>query len=80
MSNIIDSSLILKDLVVGGGTAQKPCQQKAIGAGNELAHGSVDVSGLVHIGAEAFDKGDATLMVAPSHHCLLYTSPSPRDS
>ena len=56
MTNEIDSALITKDLVVGGGTAQKPCQQKAIGAGNELAHGSVDVSGLVHIGAEAFDN------------------------
>ena len=66
MSNVIDSALVLKDLVVGGGTAQEPSQQKGIGAGNDLLHGSVDVSGVVHIGAEAFDKGESTLMVATS--------------
>ena len=49
MSNVIDSALVLKDLVVGGGTAQEPSAQKAIGAGNDLAHGSVDVSGLVPV-------------------------------
>ena len=66
MSNVIDSALVLKDVVVGGGTAQKPSQQKGIGAGNDLLHGSVDVSGVVHIGAEEFDKGESTLMVATS--------------
>tara|TARA_B100000131_G_scaffold2323_1_gene2424 strand:+ start:358 stop:1122 length:765 start_codon:yes stop_codon:yes gene_type:complete len=68
MSNVIDSALVLKDLVVGGGTAQEPSEQRAIGAGNELLHGSVDVSGVVHVGAEAFNKGQSTLMVATSRH------------
>ena len=68
MTNEIDSALITKDLVVGGGTAEFPSEQKAIGAGNELLHGSVDVSGVVHVGAEAFDKGQSTLMVATSRH------------
>ena len=66
MSNVIDSALVLKDLVVCGGTAQEPSQQKGIGAGNELLHGSIDVSGVVHIGAESFYKGQSTLMVATS--------------
>tara|TARA_B100000686_G_C16552897_1_gene843572 strand:- start:99 stop:863 length:765 start_codon:yes stop_codon:yes gene_type:complete len=67
MTHIIDSALITKDLVVGGGTAQKPSQQIAIGPGNDLLHGSADISGVVHIGAEAFEKGESTLMVATSH-------------
>ena len=45
MSNVIDSALVLKDVVVGGGTAQKPSQQKGIGAGNDLLHGL----SLIHI-------------------------------
>ena len=47
MSHVIDSALVLKDLVVGGGTAQVPSKQEGIGAGNELLHGSIDVSGVV---------------------------------
>ena len=66
MSFVFDSAVVLKDLVIGGGTAQKPSEQLAIGAGNALANGSVDVDGLVHVGAEEFEKGDATLMVAKS--------------
>ena len=66
MSHVIDSALVLKDLVVGGGTAQVPSKQEGIGAGNELLHGSIDVSGVVHIGAESFYKGQSTLMVATS--------------
>ena len=66
MSHVIDSALVLKDLVVGGGTAQIPSKQEGIGAGNELLHGSIDVSGVVHIGAESFYKGQSTLMVATS--------------
>ena len=66
MSFVFDSAVVLKDLVIGGGTAQKPSEQLAIGAGNALANGSVDVDGLDHVGAEEFEKGDATLMVAKS--------------
>ena len=61
-----DSVVVLKDLVVGGGTYQKPSQQKAIGAGNDLLQGSCDIDGVVHVGEETFDKGEATLMVAKS--------------
>ena len=61
-----DSVVVLKDLVVGGGTYQKPSQQKAIGAGNDLLQGSADIDGVVHVGEETFDKGEATLMVAKS--------------
>ena len=66
MSYLIDSALVAKDLIVGGGTDEKPSEQKAIGAGNDLLQGSMDVSGVVHIGAEEFDKGQSTLMVATS--------------
>ena len=61
-----DSVVVLKDLVVGGGTYQKPSQQKAIGEGNDLLQGSCDIDGVVHVGEETFDKGEATLMVAKS--------------
>ena len=66
MAYVIDSALITKDLIVGGGTADERSNQPAIGAGNDLLQGSVDVSGLVHIGADMFKKGEATLMVATS--------------
>ena len=66
MSYLIDSALVAKDLIVGGGTDEKPSEQKAIGAGNDLLQGSMDVSGVVHIGAEEFEKGESTLMVATS--------------
>ena len=36
MTHIIDSALVTKDLVVGGGSAQEPSQQTAIGPGNDL--------------------------------------------
>ena len=66
MSYLIDSALVAKDLIVGGGTDEKPSEQKAIGAGNDLLQGSMDVSGVVHIGAEEYEKGQSTLMVATS--------------
>ena len=66
MTHILDSALVMKDLVVGGGSHQKPSEQKAIGAGNDLLNGSVDVDGVVHIGSESFEKGESTLMVATS--------------
>ena len=66
MTHFIDSALVMKDLVVGGGSHQEPSEQKAIGAGNDLLNGSVDVDGVVHIGGEEFDKGESTLMVATS--------------
>ena len=66
MTHIIDSALVTKDLVVGGGSAQEPSQQTAIGPGNDLLHGSCDISGVVHIGRETFDKGESTLMVSTS--------------
>ena len=61
-----DSVVVLKDLVVGGGTYQNPSQQKAIGAGNDLLQRSCDIDCVVHVGEETFDKGEATLMVAKS--------------
>ena len=66
MTHFIDSALVMKDLVVGGGSHQEPSEQKAIGAGNDLLNGSVDVDGVVHIGSESFEKGESTLMVATS--------------
>ncbi len=66
MTHIIDSALVTKDLVVGGGSAQEPSQQTAIGPGNDLLHGSCDISGVVHIGRETFEKGESTLMVSTS--------------
>ena len=66
MSYLMDSVLVLKDLIVGGGTAEKESEQKAIGSGNDLLHGSADIDGVVHIGDEDFDKGEATLMVSKS--------------
>ena len=49
MSFVFDSAVVLKDLVIGGGTAQKPSEQLAIGAGNALANGSVDLDGILKI-------------------------------
>ncbi len=66
MTHIIDSAFVTKDVVVGGGTFKQPSEQKAIGAGNDLLNGSVDIDGVVHVGAEAFNKGESTLMVATS--------------
>ena len=66
MTQIIDSAFVTKDVVVGGGTFKQPSEQKAIGAGNDLLNGSVDIDGVVHVGAEAFNKGESTLMVATS--------------
>ena len=62
MTQIIDSAFVTKDVVVGGGTFKQPSEQKAIGAGNDLLNGSVDIDGVVHVGAEAFDKGESTLI------------------
>ena len=49
MSYLIDSALVAKDLIVGGGTDEKPSEQIAIGAGNDLLQGSMDVLSLIHI-------------------------------
>ena len=61
-----DSVVVLKDLVIGGGTHQKPSQQTAIGAGNDLLQGSADIDGVVHVGQEDFTKGEATVMISKS--------------
>ena len=66
---MIDSALITKNIVIGGGSEVRLCQQAAIGAGNNGVPGSVDISGVVHIGTnESFSRGEATLMVEESEH------------
>ena len=69
MTYMIDSALITKNCVIGGGTAVNLCQQRAIGAGNNGVPGSIDISGVVHIGGmESFSRGEATLMVEESDY------------
>ena len=59
-AHMADSLLVYKEVIVGGN------EQTSIGAGDEVLNGSVDVDGVVHVGDETFDQGEATLMVANS--------------
>ena len=66
MSYIADEVLITKGVQVGAGPHDDLVTQEAIGAGNNLLDGSVAVDGVVHVGDELFEKGEATVMIAKS--------------
>ena len=77
-------SYTFDDVTVGGqlrvGTGYVP----AIKEGDVKINGSAHMEGPVVLGAPnqevgGFEENVATLMVARTKNCLLYTSPSPRD-
>ena len=68
MSYIADEVLITKGVQGGAGPAEDLVTQEAIGAGNNLLDGSVAVDGVVHVGDELFEKGEATVMIAEEYN------------
>ena len=73
MTQIIDSAFVTKDVVVGGGTFKQPSEQKAIGAGNDLLNGSVDIDGVVHVGPrQAGGANSAEVGVVDALHVVVH--------
>ncbi len=68
MAFLFDDVLVYKGVVLGGCTSDSPSEQTAIGAGDQIATGSAEIDGVVHIGNEDFTRCESSLMVSKSRH------------